>query len=201
MTAATTVLRTGLAVALCGLAACAAAPPPRLMLLSNDTALPPPAADTQRPLLVVRTVALPEYLDRRAVIYRSGDAELQRFPDTIWAERLGMSVTRWMAQQLTADLPAYDVQAFSAMGNTAPALTLNLELESFEPSAVTASALHLRGSWHLSGSATAEGRIAADVPMSVLDPDGTVAAMRVALTQAAADIAARVQGLPPAGGH
>ncbi len=56
------------------------------------------AQQIQRPVLVVRTVSMPEYLDRRAIIYRSSDSELKRFPDVVWAERPGESVTRWMAR-------------------------------------------------------------------------------------------------------
>lgn len=183
------------------LAGCSAGPPPRLMLLSNDVALPAAVQPTQRPVLVVRTVTLPEYLDRRAIIYRSSDAELKRFPDVIWAERLGESLTRWIALQLAADLPGYQVQAFTTDSEKSPALALNIELQSFEPDALpgAATALHLRGAWHLSGSAMLDGRLAADAPMETLDAPSTVAAMRAALAQASEAIAQQLRQLPPPG--
>ena len=179
------------------LAGCSAGPPPRLMLLSNDVALPP-AQQMQRPLLVVRTVSVAEYLDRRAIIYRSSDAELKRFPDVIWAERLGESLTRWMALQLAADLPGYEVQAFTTDSEKSPSLALNIELQSFEPDALpgAATVLRLRGDWHLSGSSAMDGRLAADVPMGTLDAPSTVAAMRAALTQAGDGIAQQLRQLP-----
>jgi len=178
------------------LAACSA-PQPRLVLLSNSVA-PPPASTAVRPLLVVRTVVLPEYLDRRAVIYRSSDAELKRFDDVIWAERPGESVTRWVAQQLAADLPDYAVEAFTVHGDQAPGLALNIDLQSFEPdaSAGPGATLRLRGNWHLSGSASADGQLSADAPMSTLDAPATVAAMRSALTVAIDGVAARIHQLP-----
>ncbi|HZR38088.1 MAG TPA: PqiC family protein [Nevskia sp.] len=192
-------LRAAALALLPALAACAA-PQPRLFLLSNNVAPPPaPAGAAARPLLVVRTVALPEYLDRRAVIYRSSDAELKRFDDVIWAERPGESVTRWVAQQLAADLPEYAVEAFTVHGDRSPGLVLNIDLQSFEPdaSAGPAVTLRLRGNWHLSGAASADGQLSADAPMSTLDPAATVAAMRSALTVAIDGVAARIHQLPP----
>jgi uncharacterized protein len=185
------------ATLLAGLAACSSSPPPRLILLSNDVAVPAaPAA--QRPVLVVRTATLPEYLDRHRLVYRSADAELKRFPDVEWAERLKVSVTRWLTRQLAAELPQYEVEAFTSADDVPPALSLNLELQSFEPDAAAAGApvLRLRGAWHLSGQATADGDLNADVTMSALDPAATVTAMRTALEQNARSIAARVGALP-----
>lgn len=185
------------AVLLAGLAACAASPPPRLILLSNDVAVPVAAAAAQRPVLVVRTASLPEYLDRHSIVYRSSDAELKRFADVEWAERLKVSVTRWLTRQLAAELPQYEVEAFTTSDETPPALSLNLELQSFEPDASSgAPVLRLRGAWHLSGKAGADGDLAADVPMSALDPGATVAAMRTALEQNARNIGARIGALP-----
>ena len=181
------------------LAGCSAGPPPRMILLSNDVALPPATQQMQRPVLVVRTVSMPEYLDRRAIIYRSSDAELKRFPDVVWAERPGESVTRWVALQLAAELPGYEVQAFTTDSEKSPALALNIELQSFEPDAMpeTATVLRLRGDWHLSGIAMMDGRLAADAPMGTVDAPSTVVAMRAALTQACDAIAEQIRRLPP----
>jgi uncharacterized lipoprotein YmbA len=189
--------RAALALLAAALAGCAATPPPRLVLLSNSVSIPP-ASRAERPLLVVRTVALPEYLDRRAVIYRSSDAELKRFNDVIWAERPGESVTRWVALQLAADLPDYEVEAFTVNGDRSPALVLNIDLQSFEADATAGpvATLHLRGNWHLSGAAMGDGALSADVPMAALDAPTTVAAMRTALTNSIDGVAARIHQLP-----
>lgn len=191
-------LRLGAALALLAmLAACAGAPPPRLVLLSNNVAVPA-AGRAERPLLVVRSVVLPEYLDRRALIYRSSDAELKRFADVIWAERPGESVTRWVALQLAADLPDYEVEAFTINGDKSPALVLNIDLQSFEPDASSGAGitLRLRGNWHLSGTAVGDGQLSDDVPMNALDAPATVAAMRSALTVSIDGVAARIHQLP-----
>jgi uncharacterized lipoprotein YmbA len=197
-------LRTACALGLLTLlGACSSGPAPRLMLLGGDVAPGSYTAGTaagtaQRQLLVVRTVTMPEYLDRRAMLYRSSDAELKRFPDAVWAERPGESVTRLLGEQLAAGLPGWDVRSFTTAGETPPALALNVMLESFEPGPADGGgyALRLRGAWNLSGSIKADGRISADVPMSTLDATSTVAAMRTALKQAAAGIAAQVQQAP-----
>jgi uncharacterized lipoprotein YmbA len=189
-------LRNGAAAALLALlGACASGPPPRLISLNNDTAVPPDSGNERRPLLVVRTVSVPEYLDRRALVYRSTQSELQRFPDSAWAERLDQSVTRWIAVQLAADLPHQEVRAFTAAGGETPAVALNLELLNFEAEALPGAApvLRLRCTWHLSGAATAEGAVSADVPMNALDVPSTVAAMQTALTQASEAIAERLR--------
>jgi uncharacterized lipoprotein YmbA len=180
------------------LPACSSGPPPHLMLLANDIAVPPAPAGRQRPLLVVRSVVLPEYLDRRPMVYRSADAELKRFPDTVWAERPAESVTRWIAQQLAADLPGREVQAFTADGEGRPRLVLTIQLQSFEAEALpgAAVALHLRGGWQTSGDAVLEGRLDVDVPMAALDAASTVAAMRTALARAGDGIAEQVRGVP-----
>ena len=61
--------RAGAALALLSLlAACAGAPPPRLILLSNDVAVAPASDGAQRPVLAVRAVTMPEYLDRRSIV-------------------------------------------------------------------------------------------------------------------------------------
>ena len=191
-------LRTGAVLALlAALGACVSVPPPRLVLLSNNVAVPA-ATGAARPLLVVRTVVLPEYLDRRAVIYRSSDAELKRFDGVIWAERPGQSVSRWVALQLAADLPDYEVEAFTVDGDKSPGLMLNIDLQSFEPDATAGpvATLRLRGNWHLSGTATGDGSLAADVPMNTLDAPATVTAMRSALTVTVDGVAARIHQLP-----
>lgn len=176
------------------LAACASVPPPRLILLTNDEARPT-VAGTTRPLLAVRGVQLPEYLLRSAVVYRASDAELARFPDAEWAERLNVAVTRWIAQQLAAELPQYDVHAYG--GAAAPALALEVTLTRFE--AVAPQTFQLRGDWRLArpgaGEPVAEAGLSADVPLSALTPEGVVAAMNTALKQASQSIAERLRAL------
>jgi uncharacterized lipoprotein YmbA len=179
------------------LTGCAAAPPPRLILLTNDLAAPPAAVGAARPLLAVRSVQLPEYLLRAAVVYRSASAELARFPDAVWAERLNVAVTRWIAQQLAADLPQYEVRAYG--GTTTPAAALEVTLYRFE--ALAPQTFQLRGDWRLVplsvATAPAGGTLAVDVPLSAVTPEAVVVAMNAALEQATRSIAEHLRALPP----
>jgi uncharacterized lipoprotein YmbA len=130
-------------------------------------------------------------MDRRAVFYQNGEAELKQVPDTVWAERPEVAVTRWLALQLAADLPDSEVRAFSADQGGGAAETLYIELDSFEARAVpgTTPELHLRGGWHLTGGRTANGRLNFEMTLSSLDPAGIATGMQSTLRQAAQAIA------------
>ncbi|MBL6750055.1 MAG: membrane integrity-associated transporter subunit PqiC [Nevskia sp.] len=162
------------------------------MLLSNDA---PPAAvvPAARPRLTIRGVRLPDYLDRRAVMYRASSSELKAFPDAVWAERPGPAITRWLAQELAARLPEYDVRSYSS-GNV-PGYVLETELACFE--AVAPSSLCLRGTWRIADNAAWGGALDIQAPLAELSPDAAVEAMKSALKDAAGQIAARVRSLPP----
>jgi len=115
-----------------------------------------------------------------------------------WAERLSVSVTRWLALQLGADLPDCEVAAFVAPSDQSPASALYVSLESFEPLQSGGGAiLRLRGTWHLSGEKPASGRLSADVRMSRLDSAADIVAMQTALAQVADAIAAAARPLLP----
>jgi uncharacterized lipoprotein YmbA len=183
------------------LVGCSSVPPPRLLLLTNDVVVPsaPPAA--KRPLLLVRTVRLPEYMDRRAVFYQNGEAELKQVADTAWAERPEIAITRWLALQLAADLPDSEVRAFSAEPAGSALETLYVELDNFEARALPGITpeLRLRGGWHLTGDRTANGRLNFDVTLRSFEPADISTAMETALRQAAQSIAEGVKSAKTAG--
>jgi uncharacterized lipoprotein YmbA len=180
---------------------CSSAPPPRLLLLTNDVVVPPAPQAKVRPLLVVRAVRLPEYMDRRALVYQSGEAELKKIPDTVWAERPEVAITRWLALQLAADLPDLEVRAFSAEPAGSAAETLYIELDNFEARALpgTSPELRLRGGWHLNGDRAANGRLNFDVTLGSLEPADVSTAMGTAMRQAAQTIADGVKSAKTAG--
>lgn len=84
-------------------------------------ALPPvasrPPADaassaTPRPplrVLVLRRVDIPEYLQARAVRYRLDETRLETWPQTAWAERLEVSMTRAIVDNLRQRLRGWAV--------------------------------------------------------------------------------------------
>lgn len=94
------------------LAGCAGVEPPSALL-----ALPAPAAASTPAVaasgaagaprwLAVRRVVVPEYLQARAVRYRADDATLAAWPQTVWAERIEVAVTRNLVAALQAQLAA-----------------------------------------------------------------------------------------------
>lgn len=70
--------------------------------------VPAPAVDAAH-VLVVRRVGLPEYLDVNAVRYRADDSTLAEWPNTAWAERPAVALTRELAARLRVALPGWTV--------------------------------------------------------------------------------------------
>lgn len=89
------------------------------------------AAGTSRPaalpVLVLRRVDVPEYLVSRRVRYRADASTLAEWPDTFWAERIEVGVSREFASALRQRLPAWRL-CESQCGDQTPALSLQVEL-------------------------------------------------------------------------
>jgi len=94
------------------LVACASpSPAPVLLTLppaAPEAALASPAA-ASAPVLAVRRVAIPEYLVARRVRYRADPRTLAEWPNTYWAERIEIAVTREFMSALRAQLPAWSL--------------------------------------------------------------------------------------------
>ena len=133
--------RAPVAVLAAVLAACASpSPPPVLLTLPPVVALrpapamptPPAAASPQTapasaPLLALRRIALPEYLVARRVRYRADAATLAEWPNTYWAERIEIGVSREFSAALRQQLPGWTV-CDANCGDQSPALTLQVDL-------------------------------------------------------------------------
>lgn len=96
------------------LAACSSAPPPQFITLPiSETPLSASpvasAASSTGPVLVVRRVGVPEYLDVSAVRFRAEDSALGEWPNTTWAERPAVALTRELVARLRAALPGWTV--------------------------------------------------------------------------------------------
>ena len=93
-------------------AACASpSPAPVLLTLPPSgaplTVAPAPSAPASAPLLAVRRVAIPEYLVSRRVRYRADAATLAEWPNTYWAERIEIGVSREFVSALRQQLPGW----------------------------------------------------------------------------------------------
>jgi len=115
------------------LAACASpSPAPVLLTLppaveTPGTAAAPAAAAASGPLLAVRRVNIPEYLVARRVRYRADAATLAEWPNTYWAERIEIGVSREFVSALRQQLPGWAICETNC-GDHVPALTLQLDL-------------------------------------------------------------------------
>jgi uncharacterized lipoprotein YmbA len=114
-----------------GLVSCASAPTPVLIALppADATGTPQTAFAAAAPpaVLLVRRLALPEYMAARRVRYSEGAATLAEWPDTYWAERIEIGMAREFVSGLRRRLPGWTV-CDASCGDTPPDLTLKVDL-------------------------------------------------------------------------
>lgn len=98
------------------LVACGSTPVPRTLVIipsaAEASATDARASGVQRgPTagfeVAVLSVKLPEHWQRRGVLHLKGDAELEAWPDAIWAERVEIGMTRRLSQSLRQRAPEF----------------------------------------------------------------------------------------------
>jgi uncharacterized lipoprotein YmbA len=113
------------------LAACASpSPAPVLLMLPPTTAAlasAAPGTPASAPLLAVRRVNIPEYLVARRVRYRADASTLAEWPNTFWAERIEIGVSREFVSALRQQLPGWAL-CDTTCGDAVPALSLQVDL-------------------------------------------------------------------------
>ena len=115
-----------------GLLAACASTSPAPVLLTLPPALAPaagtaPAAAASAPLLAVRRINIPEYLIARRVRYRADASTLAEWPNTFWAERIEIGVSREFVSALRQQLPGWAL-CDTTCGDALPALSLQVDL-------------------------------------------------------------------------
>lgn len=114
-------------------AACASSSPAPVLLTLPPTGarLPTvavaPGAPASASLLAVRRIAIPEYLVSRRVRYRADAATLAEWPNTYWAERIEIGVSREFVSALRQQLPGW-AMCDTNCGDQTPALNLQVDL-------------------------------------------------------------------------
>ena len=119
-------------------AGCASDPVPAPILLTVPSANPgaaapngadaaASAAGTNQPLLAVRRIAIPEYLVARRVRYRADPSTLAEWPNTFWAERIEIGVSREFVSALRSQLPGWSL-CENNCGDRTPTLALQVEM-------------------------------------------------------------------------
>ena len=201
------------AVALTGagaLAACSTSPNPAPVLLTlppaalaPSAAAPGPAASgaaaTAAPLLAVRRVNIPEYLVARRVRYRADASTLAEWPNTYWAERIEVGVSREFVSALRQQLPGWSL-CDTNCGDQVPEMSLQLDLV---PMDYLRSAKVLKAGARITlfGSGVAPKVLqvqeqAHELPSPADTAQGQAQAMAALIQQAAATAAAAIKRTP-----
>lgn len=141
-----------------------------------------------RPVIEVKPVLVPDYLDASDILVRTGPHVLAPSPTGRWGERLSVGVTRAFAAALTQRLPGYAITVGTQ--EERPRRQVLVDVESFEPQPGGAVVLVAR--WRVldgAGRDTLAGeRVSLTKPIAGSDDAAIVAAM----TQGIDDLAARV---------
>jgi uncharacterized protein len=177
---------------LLALLACAAPPPPaQLYRLRSDAPVVqvPVPAWSGRPWQLVLPVALPDYLERDAIVVPQGQAGLRALPGQRWAEPLAEAVPRVLRSDLNLRLGEGAVWAGPLPTGQAASGQLRVELTAFEATA-DRGAVRLTARWSLVGTSLSGGRSEISVPVSGADVDALVATHREALWQLSGELAA-----------
>jgi uncharacterized protein len=113
------------------MAACAATPPARLYVL-GDPAEPAQAVKVQsdRPVVRLMPVSVPDYLDSREIMHRDKPNEVTASSTGLWAERLSVGVTNALAASLATQLP--DVVIVTGRPEVPPSRQITVDVQEFE---------------------------------------------------------------------
>ncbi len=184
-------------VAACG----SVGPPPVVYVLGA-----PPVRDSGavsllgRPVLEVKPVLMPDYLDVSEILTRRPNNVMQPSAEGRWAERLSVGTTRALAAELRRRLP--DVTVTTSTPAEAPICRLFVDVESFERA--TDAPVTLTAQWRITDGAAqktlAGERVAVSAPVAETGDAATVEAMGRAVDQLADRIAAGARGIAPACG-
>lgn len=187
-------------IAVAMVAACAAAvPPPRLYVLNPLT--PPPSGEHPTaglPSLLVAQAQVPDYLDRPQLVERTDANQLKLVEADQWAERLSINISRVVAENLSAMVPADANVAAPARAGLPFEYQVLLSLDGFELD--QSGAAVLSGRWSVTNADGTKELAAATVslrqPAARPGIAAAVEAMNANLGAVSRDIAAAIKQLP-----
>ena len=183
------------------ISACAAAvPPPRLYVLDLVTPLATGEHSTAGlPAILVAQVQVPDYLDRPQLVERTDANQLKLVEADQWAERLSINISRVVAENLSAMVPADANVAVPARAALPYDYQVVLSLDGFELDQNGAAVFS--GRWSITNSDGSKELAAATVALRnpALKPGiaAAVEAMNSNLGTVSRDIATAIKGLHP----
>ena len=177
-------------------------PPPNLHVLSSlprDAASGPGSAVASRgPVVGVEQANIPEYLDRPEIVVRTSANSLELTRGDRWGQRLQGDITRVVADNLRGLLPSDNVFVLPLRRREPVAVTVAVDVTSFERDA--SGAVVLNAYWSvLDGQTEAEragARARYSEPVEGEGVEATVAAMNRTLAALSRDIAAGIKRPP-----
>jgi uncharacterized lipoprotein YmbA len=189
------------ALALASTGCFGSSPPSRFFLLSpSPEGAAAMASMGQEGALGVLPSRIAAYLDRPQIVTFRGDNSVDLDEFNRWAEPLGAGVSRVLAQDLSAMLPAWRVMP-QPWDPTVP-LRARLVVEVTALGWNHLGEARLEANWALLTAtgelAAARGRVVLRRQVSGTGTDAAVAATSLLVTELARDIAVAVRGLPPA---
>jgi uncharacterized protein len=172
------------------LTACGTGGPPPVTYVIG----PPPAGTdgveplTGRPVVEVKPVLVPDYLDVSDLMVRLSDNVVAPSLTGRWGERLSVGVTRALALDLQRRLPGLVVTGLVPLDR--PALQILIEIEAFEPQADGSVVLQAR--WRLLNPV--RQTLLAGEHVSLIEPStgSSDAAMVMGMSRAVDDLAVSV---------
>jgi uncharacterized lipoprotein YmbA len=99
-------------------------------IYSLDAAVDSPvqiAAVAERPLMQLRRVLIPDYLDTTDIVLRMGAHELHESPTGRFGERLSLGITHALRSDLAAQLPQYTVVLAQPADRPARQILVNVD--------------------------------------------------------------------------
>lgn len=173
--------------------ACSSSPPPALYVLGSEPA--PVAAATEQaglPVVEVKPVGLPPYLDTTDLLVRHGSGLFVPSASGRWGERLSAGVTRALVVALASQAPRVAVTATPPVER--PARQVLVDLDAFEPRIDGEVVLVAR--WSIvdsRGRTLASERLSLAETVAGTDDAAVVAAMTRATEALASRIAAALE--------
>jgi uncharacterized protein len=167
------------------------APPPALYVLgAAPEAVAAVAPQAGLPVVEVKPVGVPDYLDTTDLLVRRGNGQVVPSQAGRWGERLSAGLTRALAASLAARLPRMAVTATPPVGR--PARQVLVDVGSFEARAHGEVVLVARWSVTDGGARETLGseRVSLAEPVAGTGDDAVVAAMTRVTERLASRIAA-----------
>ena len=177
---------------------CQSGPPPRTYVLGAPVAsVAGLSNETGRPVLDLRRVSLPDYLDTSDIQVRDGRNQLTPSATGRWGERLSVGITHALGEGLARRLPGVVV----SWNGGASGQRLQVDVEAFDVSASGGCVLTARWTVRRDGQSTAgtvfRGTFVAQA--ANMADAAVVAAMGDAIEQLAAGIARSIGGTKKGG--